>query len=194
MNRYPRTPRRCAAFVLAAIGVLLTTGQAMASTVVALNVDELTDRSRQIFHGVCIESHAAIEAGDIVTRLRFAVAEDLRGADADTVDIVLPGGVMDGQRYSISGMPTFTVGQEVVLFLSEPDDAGRVWPIGLAQGGFHVQRPAGKPARVRRDYSELRFHESAARPAAAATRDLRLDDLLRAVRARTAPASGAAQR
>ncbi|MCH8335920.1 MAG: glutathione S-transferase N-terminal domain-containing protein [Proteobacteria bacterium] len=122
--------------------------------------------------------------GDIVTRFRFAVAEGLKGVPTDTLEVVLPGGTLDGIRYRITGMPNFVPGEEVVLFLTRPDSAGRVWPVGLAQGGFRVRRETDSPPRVRRNFAGLRFQGSA-RAAGIQADDLRLDDLLDEVRSLT---------
>lgn len=191
MNRHiiPARPRAQLVCLLSMVLLLATVTASPASTVLALDVDDLTDRSQQIFHGTCIDAGSAIESGNVVTRLRFAVAEGLKGSGSDTLDVVLPGGLMHGQRYSISGMPEFAVGQEVVLFLSAPDASGRVWPTGLAQGGFHVQRDSDGSARVRRDHSGLAFHGSA-RPVAQPAQDMNLDDLLSAVRTQMGQSDG----
>ena len=180
-DRIPRVPDSRALFAL----LLLAWTTAAASTVVPLSVGDITERSRQIFHGVCIDSKADIVGGDVVTRLRFAVAEGLKGVAAtDTLDIVLPGGQIDGVRYRISGMPNFVPGEEVVLFLTGPDLSGRVWPVGLAQGGFRVRRETDGTPRVRRNFAGLRFQGSA-RAAGIQAGDLRLDDLLDEVRSLT---------
>ena len=179
-DRIPRVPVARALFVLS----LLASTTAIASTVVPLSVSDMTGRSRQIFHGVCIEARADIVDGDIVTRFRFAVAEGLKGVPTDTLDVVLPGGTLDGIRYRITGMPNFVPGEEVVLFLTRPDSAGRVWPVGLAQGGFRVRRETDSPPRVRRNFAGLRFQGSA-RAAGIQADDLRLDDLLDEVRSLT---------
>ena len=180
-DRISRVPVARALFVLS----LLASTTAIASTVVPLSVSDMTGRARQIFHGVCIEAHADIVDGDIVTRFRFAVAEGLKGVPTtDTLDVVLPGGTLDGIRYRITGMPSFVPGEEVVLFLTRPDSAGRVWPVGLAQGGFRVRRETVGPARVRRNFAGLRF-QGPARSAGIQADDLRLEDLLDEVRSLT---------
>ena len=167
------------------LAVLLTWTTSSASTVVPLSVVELAGRSQQIFHGICIAARASMTNGDVGTHLQFVVTEQLKGVSpTDTLSIILPGGELDGIRYQISGMPSFRPGEEVVLFLTDTDAAGHVWPVGLAQGGFHVRRSAGKEPRVRRDHSELRF-EGSARAAGLVSEDLPLQELLEQVRAIT---------
>ncbi|MDA0334780.1 MAG: hypothetical protein O2782_06430 [bacterium] len=168
----------------ALLALLCMAASATASTVVPLSVAELTDRSQQVFHGICLDSHAAAEGGEVTTHLRFVVSEHLKGpVRTDTLSVILPGGELDGTRYQISGMPGFRPGEEVVLFLTGADPSGRVWPVGLAQGGFHVRRNNQGAARVRRDYSELRF-QGAARTAGIPADDLSLEELLEEIRAR----------
>lgn len=170
--------------------LLLTVSNALASTVVPLSVVEMTVRSQQIFHGICVDARADIVDGDLVTRLRFRVNESLKGsAAADTLCVVLPGGVVDGIRYRISGMPEFAVGDEVVLFLTGPDDSGRAWPIGLAQGDFHVHRTEDRAPQVQRNMKELQFQGSARTASPAAVQlppsDLLLSELLAEIRSAT---------
>jgi hypothetical protein len=159
---------------------LLAALPATASTVLPLTVDDLTDRADRVFHGICLDARGEKHDGRIVTRARFVVREGLKGAVTDTLDLLLPGGVAEGVRTTISGMPAFAAGQEVVLFLTEEDRIGRVWPVGLAQGGFRVNRD-GRSARVRRDLDAVDFG-AAGRPAAPPAREMLLDDLLDQVR------------
>lgn len=169
--------------------VILMLSTVSASTVLPLSVVDLTERSGKIFHGVCVQSSPDVVDGDIVTRLRFVVSESLKGmADTDSLSVVLPGGTIDGVRYHISGMPDFVVGEEVVLFLTGPDTAGRTWPVGLAQGDFRVRRRDEGAPRTRRDFEGLKFQASA-RPAGPAPiippLDLPLADLLDEIRTLT---------
>ena len=171
----------------ALLALLCMAASVTASTVVPLSVAELTSRSQQIFHGICLDSHSIMEGGEVATHLRFLVSEHLKGLEQpDTLSVILPGGELNGTRFQISGMPGFSPGEEVVLFLTGADPSGRVWPVGLAQGGFHVRRSNDGAARVRRDYSELRFQGSA-RTAGIPADDLSLEELLEEVRARTDP-------
>jgi hypothetical protein len=179
--------------VIAAL-LLLTSSAAMASTVVPLSVIEMTGRSQQIFHGVCLDAEADIVDGDLVTRLRFRVSESLKGAPADTLSVVLPGGVVDGIRYRISGMPEFSIGEEVVLFLTEPDSRGRAWPVGLAQGDFKVRRSEDGPPQVQRSMKDLHFQGAArttsATPVELPSSDVPLRDLLVQIRSATSASGG----
>ncbi len=170
---------------LLALLLLCACERAAASTVLPLSISDLTGRSRQIFHGVCIDTQADLIDGDPVTHVRFVVVEPLKGMTTiDTLSVLLPGGEIDGIRYHISGMPAFMPDEEVVLFLSGLDGAGRVWPVGLAQGDFRVRRQPQTAPRVRRDFDGLRFQGSA-RAAALPVHDLALDELLDEIRSLT---------
>jgi hypothetical protein len=45
-------------------------------------------------------------------------------------------------------MPQFLPGEETVLFLSEPDDFGSPWPVGLGQGCYGVKMNEGEGRQV----------------------------------------------
>ena len=183
---------------------LLLVGQSRASTVEHLNLEQLTGRADQVYLATVIEPPASVWHSDApATRLRLRLsrilkADDSRLAPADTIEVFLPGGTVDGIRQQIVGMPQFTQDEGTVLFLSAPDAAGRRWPIGLAQAKFRVERRAGRPARVSQALVGLhRVTPGAARrpgvgaePAAAMTDgELTLDELIRQVEAHVGEAS-----
>lgn len=153
-----------------------------ASTVVPLSLADLATRAERIFHGTCLQTAAESVDGEIATRVTFAVAEGLKGTAADTLVLWLPGGQLGGVRDEIAGMPAFAPGDEVVLFVTETDAIGRVWPVGLGQGHFRVQRGDDRPASVSRDLQGLHPPAGAARPAGPRA-PTSLDDLLGQVRA-----------
>jgi len=102
----------------------------------------------------------------------------------------------DGQlAYRVAGVPTFTVGEEYVVFLAGVSSAGFSSPIGLGQGRFTVQQlPSGEMVTNGRDFREMTAGPAAVLlPAAVAkaiaearapVRNLGLDDFKQMVRAR----------
>ena len=139
----------------------LLTCQAHASTVEQLSIEQLTERANHIYLATVIDTpqSAGLE-GIPATRLHLSLNQVMKSGTSTesptgTIEVLLPGGTIDGIRQQIAGMPHFAAGQEVVLFLSEPDPNGCRWPIGLAQAKFDVQRQAGRPAQVSRSLAGL---------------------------------------
>lgn len=163
---------------------------ASASTVLPLTLADLADRSERVFHGVCLQTRSALIDGQIVTVAEFSVRESLKGHHrADTLTLTFPGGEHDGVRSGIAGLPQMHAGREVVLFVTESDRVGRVWPVGLAQGEFRVYRQDGHTPRVRRDFSEIDF-AGRSKPAGALATEMTLPDLLQDIRALTTDSGG----
>src|SRR5689334_24978071 len=100
--------------------LLLLALPAFSATYVVPADRELVSLSRTIVSGSVIDSHARRSAtGRIETVTTVAVEEWLKGSrDARTVDIVLPGGELDGVRMTFTGAPSFSTGDRVLLFLS----------------------------------------------------------------------------
>ena len=122
------------------IGSVQRTGlRASATTVRRFDLEEMVQTAERIFLGTCLSTGCERDSLEICTRTSFRVAERIKGTfDADTLVLRLPGGTLDGVRFSILGMPSFEPGEEVVLFLSAEDEAGYPWVVGLSQGKFSV--------------------------------------------------------
>lgn len=184
-------------FIAALVTAVLTasSGPVGSSTVVPLSLSDLTARADRIFHGTCVGVRSELVAGDIVTRLTFAVDEGLKGTVGDTLALRLPGGELDGVRDEVSGMPSFVPGDEVVLFVTEVDGLGRVWPVGLGQGDFRVLREGNRPAAVGRSLDDLRLPGgAAARPTGLPPTPTSLEALLEEIRGLIGASSGGAAR
>ena len=106
------------------------------------NLDQLTDEADLVVFGAVESFQTCRSTGPvtIVTRIRIA-AGDLFKADrlpptaVLTVDV--PGGAIDGLRLAVGTSPEFTVGEQIVVFLSVTDD-GEVFPAAGFQGKFTV--------------------------------------------------------
>ena len=125
-----------------------------ATTLVRYDLQGLTRNAACVFVGTCRESHAELIGGQPYTCLTFEVGEAVKGQVGTTLEVCLPGGEYQGRRLQLAGMPRFAPGEEVVLFLTEPDRLGHPWPVGLGQGKFRVQRDAAAKPRVIQDTGE----------------------------------------
>lgn len=124
--------------VVLLIGLCL--GIADATTVKPFAFDGLCGTAQTIAYVRCIETGSMVypDREGIFTQTRFEVLEVVKGIAGSELVLVLPGGTFHGRRMEVFGMPRFAVGQETVLFLSEPDAHGFPWPVGLGQGCYGV--------------------------------------------------------
>lgn len=133
--------RRAWAAALLLVAALVAPS-ARATTVFALDEESLV-RSSQIIALVRVD---AIEVREIAlgpgvfTDVSLLVVEPLLGGvlPGASVTVRLPGGVLSDRQVVVEGMPTFAVGEEMVVFLealpSFPDGVSAYLPLGLQQG------------------------------------------------------------
>jgi hypothetical protein len=123
--------------------VLLLCLPASATTMLRMDLPELTQSADVIVHGTVrrMESRWSGDGRKIVTDVEVEVTETLKGQAGGTVLITQPGGRMGDIGQKVSGLASFTPGEEVVLFLERRGpQAFRV--AGMAQGKYQVQRSA----------------------------------------------------
>ena len=129
---------------LVAVNVLLVSPFLQATTVAPADFADMVTGSQVIVHGSVIDvrARAAGGRGTIETVVTVAVATPLKGDTASAVMFRVPGGQVGRYRRVMVGAPTFTPGEEVVLFLSGHAPAMPM-PFGLHQGVYRVTRSAG---------------------------------------------------
>lgn len=131
-----------------------------AATVLALMLDEIIDTSAVAFQGTCTANRTERDPSTnyVVTYTTFDVSDVLKGDVKATHTIKQIGGIMPAGEASfrVHGVPTFTVGEDYVVFLAGVSSAGFSSPIGLGQGRFTVQQGAtGKTVTNGRDFREM---------------------------------------
>lgn len=72
--------------------------------------------------------------GDIVTVTEFALDQTVKGFARPTIQLRMPGGVVDGRVKMVAGAPVFTAGTDYLLFLRDLGDGG----VGLTDFGLGV--------------------------------------------------------
>jgi hypothetical protein len=119
-----------------------------------MTLDEVTAESKHVVHAVVTDvASGRDENGVPSTWTTFAVAETLKGADAPTFTIKQFGvaaPLADGTVAKLAGLPSYEVGEEVVVFLRGVSRRGFTSPVGLGQGTYRVKRH-GPKSEVRRD-------------------------------------------
>jgi len=129
--------------VLLCVAVLLPT-RPQSSTVLGLDVEALVERAERIVRADVVSMESWRDQ-IVWSRVTLEVTEEWLGEGTTRIELVQPGGVVPGLGTLVFGMPRFTEGEDVVLFL----EAGRV--LGLAQGKFSVLGDG----MVHRDLREL---------------------------------------
>jgi len=106
------------------IAWLLGLGPALASTFTDVpTVDALVRDSAGVLTGTVSVTHTAPCSLGLCTTYTVAVSETWRGADRSTVTVTLPGGRSGDLTQRVAGLPLWSAGDEVVIFL---DDEGMI--------------------------------------------------------------------
>ena len=124
--------------------VLLLSLAASATTMLRADLPELAQTSDAIVHGTVrrVESRWSGDGRRIVTDVEIQVTEALKGQAGSTVLVTQPGGRVGDIGQRVSGLASFTPGEEVVVFLERRGtQAFRL--SGMAQGKYQVQRTEG---------------------------------------------------
>jgi hypothetical protein len=178
------TLRSALAALLAA--ALLLGLPAAATTMLRIDLPELSQKADTIVHGTVrrMESRWSGDRRRIVTDVEIEVTEALKGQAGSTVLLVQPGGRVGDIGQMIHGLPTFTPGEEVVVFLDRHGAAAfRV--TAMAQGKYQVRRASDSRSvlAVPENTGEaLLLDPTTRQPTTSAQRTLTLDELKSAVR------------
>lgn len=133
-------------FWIAAI-LLLWFSRLGAASVERINLFEMVRAADRIFWGRCLQAEPGREpsTGLPVTTYRFQVFRGIKGAHAgDSIQFRQLSG---GPAGAIPGLPEFSHGQEILLFLYPDSRLGLTSPVGLAQGMFRVGK-GGREDRI----------------------------------------------
>ncbi len=106
--------------VVCALCLVAIASPAGATVIVPADFATVVDGSQLIVHGRVVEVRSAMTAGrrSIHSFVTVAVDEALKGSAAGTVTFRVPQGQVGRYRRIIVGAPEFTVGEEVVVFLT----------------------------------------------------------------------------
>jgi hypothetical protein len=107
-----------------------------AATFVVPDDRDLPKRADAIVVGTAIDSYAQWSAdGGVETLTVFSISEVIKGDVSPTINIVEPGGSIDGVTVVIAGVPQFASGEKALLFLRKTG-TGRWAVADLAVGKF----------------------------------------------------------
>lgn len=119
--------------------LLLCLPPAQAATLERLSLEEMIQKSTAIVRGRVIGSYAEFRGPVIYTHLRLQVLERWKGAQQQTMEVLVPGGSARGVRQLFSGTPQLIPGKEYLLFLWT-SRSGLTQIIGLTQGIFDLPK------------------------------------------------------
>jgi hypothetical protein len=151
------TPKR---FLILCFLALAALGRAWATTVLPLTLDDIVGTANVAFEATCIENRIEHDPQTnlIVTYTTFAVHDVIKGEVGATYTIKQVGGEMPGRdvAFKMHGIPTFTQGQDYIVFLPPASSAGFSSPVGLSQGRFTLEHgTAGARVANGRDFREM---------------------------------------
>jgi len=133
------------------------------ATLERLSLDDMIAKSTAIVRGKVTGSYA-VAAGPIVyTHYAIQVAESFKGAPQQSVDVVVPGGIVGNLRQAFPGTPQLNPGDEFVFFLWA-GRSGQTQIIGLTQGLFALSAgPSADMVATRAASKELMLEPGTAR-------------------------------
>ena len=106
--------------VAVALGLLAFAGTAVRATVVPLTMEEMMAISDEVVTVRVTETTPEFANGIIITKAKFTVLENFKGAMQGEQELDVLGGVYKGIAMKPGGVPSLEKGEEAVLFLSNP--------------------------------------------------------------------------
>lgn len=141
------SPRATAAIGVALLLALVPAREAAATTMIALDLAELTLGADEVVVADVVEARAErAQGGMIVTRLTVRVETGLAGTRtrADELEVVTAGGELGRSGVVVHGAARLRTGQRYLLFLRRRGVGFTI--VGQAQGALPVTAPArGEP-------------------------------------------------
>ncbi len=170
----------------------LVLSPASASSVVSLNLQQLSSRATLIFYAEVTSNNVKKDeqSGRIATFTVFKIIELIKGKTGSTHLIKQIGGHLasTGTTLRIHGIPKFETGNKYVVFLPEKSSIGFSSPLGLHQGSFTISTINGEQLVSNgRNLTEQSTQNSSIQIPLAVRADkpthARLDDFINTVRA-----------
>ncbi len=149
----------------------------LGSIVPRMSLEELANEAASIVDGVVENVESRWENRMIFSYVTIRIEESLKGRRSRTAVIRQVGGRIGNRVLDVPGMPAFTTGDRVVVFL-KPNGNGTFHVVGMAQGRFRV---LGDRALAHLGGSELPGPRSRP-PGLATTVSIGVDDLKARIR------------
>ncbi len=118
--------------------LLLAPAGARPATFAARSVEESARTSDAVVRGTVLGMSSRWLGARIVTDVEIAVASAWKGQPGGRVVVTVPGGVVGDLGQRVDAAPTFTVGEDVVVFVERAPRGDMLRVNGLALGKFRV--------------------------------------------------------
>src|SRR3984957_584429 len=127
-----------------------TAATASATTLERMSVAKMTQNAQLVVRAQCPANSVAWDGGEIWTFTSFEVEDSWKGAPtgaAQQVTVRLLGGSAGNLTSTVSGVPRFRPGEEVILFL-QPAARGDFSIVSWVQGTFRIHRDTRNRAEI----------------------------------------------
>jgi hypothetical protein len=132
------TFRKCAVLTLVAVS-FASTPPVLATTLKRMSLPDLSRAAHTIVRARCIANSTRWDAGEIWTFTTFDVEEIWKRSAPAQITVRLLGGKSGNFTSTVSGVPRFAPGEELVLFL-ERTTAQDFSIVSWVQGTFRIAR------------------------------------------------------
>jgi len=112
-----------------------------------MSVEEMTRVSPLIVRARCVANFTGLDSGEIWTFTKFRVLETWRGSPPPVITVRLLGGTVGNVTSTVSGVPRFNAGEDVVLFLGSTA-RGDYSVVSWAQGTFRIRHDTRQAAET----------------------------------------------
>lgn len=136
-----------AAFLLLALSLVATNDTAGATTLMRMSIEQISRTAPLIVRARCVSNSVDWDSGEIWTFASFQVEEFWKGSAPPHIVLRLLGGRAGNITSTVSGVPRFREGEEVVLFL-EPTSRGDFSVVSWQQGTFRIRPDAHTGNRI----------------------------------------------
>ena len=163
-----------------ALALGIASGEAEATTLSQLSVDQMTDAADLVVRGTVTEIWTdKDEHGYIWTRAQLEVTEVLKGEPSSELVVSQLGGVYMNEAALIEGAARFSIGEEGLFFLTSNQAGDRLSPIGMWQGKYtvRVDPQSGREMGVRFVLSQDAWYDHRFLPHPEPTHRVYVDDL-----------------
>lgn len=126
------------------------------SVTTGLSMKDMINRSDLIALGNCIDTRSVWVDRTLVTLATVSIAETLKGTEAGTITVALPGGIDANRKFPVAmtypGAPRIGAGEDVFLFLTADSPAAGSYAVtGYSQGKFSIVKDEDGEQIVTRD-------------------------------------------
>lgn len=123
------------------IGALavLAPSPAHATSIAPLTLEQMVDGSDLIVRGTVNDVWTTLDPVGVITHATITVERTLKGNASGEVEVIVPGGELDGSINLVDGAPRYGVGERVLVLLSARKD-GSYLNVAFGSGKYDVKQ------------------------------------------------------